>query len=147
MVSADDPGSGIQGPVRGREHPLPDPFAVGVREFAGQGMGQPHAPESFSHIVVRQGKGDKDRLTPFPEALKAELKKHLERVKLLHENDPPPLKFQILDSQNKGIQRLIVGARRHGAGRGQMRKKRGDLRSSHRAWMTPPPLRALRVFA
>jgi integrase len=33
-------------------------------------------------IVVRQGKGDKDRLTPFPEALKAELKKHLERVKL-----------------------------------------------------------------
>jgi integron integrase len=38
-------------------------------------------------IVVRQGKGDKDRLTPFPDALKAELKKHLERVKLLHEND------------------------------------------------------------
>ncbi len=38
-------------------------------------------------IVVRQGKGDKDRLTPFPEGLKAELKKHLERVKLLHEKD------------------------------------------------------------
>jgi integron integrase len=38
-------------------------------------------------IVVREGKGDKDRLTIFPEALKGELQKHLERVKLLHEKD------------------------------------------------------------
>jgi integron integrase len=38
-------------------------------------------------IVVRQGKGDKDRLTPFPLALKAELTAHLQRVKLLHEED------------------------------------------------------------
>jgi integrase len=38
-------------------------------------------------IVVREGKGDKDRLTPLPEGLKAELKTHLERVKLLHEKD------------------------------------------------------------
>jgi integron integrase len=38
-------------------------------------------------IVVREGKGNKDRLTPFPESLMAELKKHLERVKLLHEKD------------------------------------------------------------
>jgi integron integrase len=38
-------------------------------------------------IVVRQGKGDKDRLTPLPEGLKEELRKHLERVRLLHEKD------------------------------------------------------------
>lgn len=38
-------------------------------------------------IVDRQGKGGKDRLTPFPEALKDELQKHLARVKLLHERD------------------------------------------------------------
>jgi len=38
-------------------------------------------------IVVRQGKGGKDRMTTFPETLKAELQKHLERVKLLHEKD------------------------------------------------------------
>jgi integron integrase len=38
-------------------------------------------------IVVQQGKGDKDRMTIFPEVLKAELQKHLERVKLLHEKD------------------------------------------------------------
>jgi integron integrase len=38
-------------------------------------------------IVVRQGKGDKDRLTLLPEIVKDELKAHLERVKLLHEKD------------------------------------------------------------
>lgn len=38
-------------------------------------------------IVVREGKGAKDRLTPFPEILKGELKAHLERIKLLHEKD------------------------------------------------------------
>jgi len=39
------------------------------------------------HIVVREGKGDKDRVTVLPEKLKAELQAHLERVKLLHERD------------------------------------------------------------
>ena len=38
-------------------------------------------------IVVREGKGDKDRETVLPDTLKAELRQHLERVKLLHEKD------------------------------------------------------------
>ena len=38
-------------------------------------------------IVVREGKGDKDRITVFPEVLQAELRNHLERVKLLHQKD------------------------------------------------------------
>jgi integron integrase len=38
-------------------------------------------------ITVRQGKGDKDRVTMLPNKLKSELQQHLERVKLLHEQD------------------------------------------------------------
>jgi integron integrase len=38
-------------------------------------------------IMVREGKGDKDRMTMLPDRLKAELQTHLERVKLLHEKD------------------------------------------------------------
>ena len=38
-------------------------------------------------IVVRGGKGDKDRETVFPEALRSGLEQHLQRVKLLHEKD------------------------------------------------------------
>jgi len=38
-------------------------------------------------IVVREGKGDKDRVTMLPEALKTELQQHIGRVKLLHARD------------------------------------------------------------
>jgi len=38
-------------------------------------------------IIVRGGKGDKDRVTMLPEALRAGLHEHLERVKLLHGQD------------------------------------------------------------
>jgi len=40
-----------------------------------------------NQIVVREGKGDKDRMTMLPDKLKLELQTHLERVKLLHETD------------------------------------------------------------
>jgi len=36
---------------------------------------------------VRSGKGDKDRVTMLPERLAAPLRKHLEKVKALHEQD------------------------------------------------------------
>jgi integron integrase len=39
------------------------------------------------HIIVREGKGDKDRLTMLPEALIEPLTAHLARVKALHEED------------------------------------------------------------
>src|SRR5262249_1297840 len=38
-------------------------------------------------IVVRQGKGNKDRRTMFPEAVKPGLREHVRGVKALHERD------------------------------------------------------------
>jgi integron integrase len=40
-----------------------------------------------NQIVVRSGKGDKDRVTMLPEKLKPELERHLARTRLLHEQD------------------------------------------------------------
>lgn len=40
-----------------------------------------------NHIVVREGKGFKDRVTILPAAVKEALAEHLKRVKLLHETD------------------------------------------------------------
>jgi integron integrase len=40
-----------------------------------------------NHILVRDGKGFKDRTTMLPDCLKAGLQMHLKRVKLLHEAD------------------------------------------------------------
>jgi integron integrase len=42
---------------------------------------------SRGEIVVRGGKGDKDRMTMLPEALAAPLRRHLARVKQIHERD------------------------------------------------------------
>jgi integron integrase len=38
-------------------------------------------------IIVRGGKGDKDRVTMLPEAVRSALEAHLRRVRLLHEKD------------------------------------------------------------
>ena len=42
---------------------------------------------NLHQIIVRNGKGDKDRVTLLPETLKAPLREHLARVKILHEKD------------------------------------------------------------
>ncbi len=42
---------------------------------------------SLKTIVVRKGKGQKDRVTPFPESLVTPLQEHLQRVRLIHAND------------------------------------------------------------
>jgi len=41
----------------------------------------------YHQIMVRDGKGNKDRLTVLPEALKEPLRRHLEKVKALHQED------------------------------------------------------------
>ena len=41
----------------------------------------------MKQIVVRDGKGAKDRVTVMPETIKSELNEHLKRVKLLHQDD------------------------------------------------------------
>ncbi|MCX5812292.1 MAG: tyrosine-type recombinase/integrase [Proteobacteria bacterium] len=38
-----------------------------------------------NHILVRDAKGMKDRVTVLPDNLKSLLRKHMERVKLIHE--------------------------------------------------------------
>lgn len=40
-----------------------------------------------NQIVIREGKGFKDRVTMIPQSLRPELERHLERVRLLHEQD------------------------------------------------------------
>jgi integron integrase len=42
---------------------------------------------SRNEITVRQGKGDKDRRTMLPEAVKPDLRAHLDAVRLLHQKD------------------------------------------------------------
>jgi integron integrase len=42
---------------------------------------------SRNEILIRDGKGAKDRITMLPESLKASLQEHLKKVKLIHERD------------------------------------------------------------
>ena len=41
----------------------------------------------MNQIVVRDGKGKKDRITVLPEGVKPTIKEHLVYVKRLHQND------------------------------------------------------------
>jgi len=41
----------------------------------------------YNQIIVRDGKGNKDRVTVLPNRLKEPLREHLKKVKKLHEND------------------------------------------------------------
>jgi len=41
----------------------------------------------YKQVVVRNGKGNKDRVTPFPGNMEPLIKNHLERVRLIHEQD------------------------------------------------------------
>jgi integron integrase len=42
---------------------------------------------ALNQLVVREGKGDKDRRTVFPDAVKPEVREHLQRVRALHARD------------------------------------------------------------
>jgi integrase len=42
---------------------------------------------AYSQISVRDGKGEKDRVTMLPKSLQINLERHLLRVKLVHEED------------------------------------------------------------
>ncbi len=67
---------------------MPAPFPVGIRVLAFQSVGQVKDIDFAQRaIVVRDGKGDQDRVTMLPESLIAPLQEHLQRVKRLHEED------------------------------------------------------------
>lgn len=42
---------------------------------------------AYKSVTVRDGKGEKDRVTPLPDTIAADLKRQIERVRLLHEQD------------------------------------------------------------
>ena len=50
-------------------------------------IGAVDADFSRNEILVRDGKGAKDRITMLPASLKAPLQEHLKRVKVIHERD------------------------------------------------------------
>lgn len=62
-------------------------YGAGLRLMECLGLRVKDIDFSYNQIVVRDGKGGKDRLTMLPESLKAPLKKHLEKVRILHEQD------------------------------------------------------------
>ncbi|NUO07724.1 MAG: integron integrase [Candidatus Brocadia sp.] len=62
-------------------------YGAGLRLMECLGLRVKDMDFSYSQITVRDGKGGKDRLTMLPASLKEPLRKHLEKVKLLHEQD------------------------------------------------------------
>ncbi len=62
-------------------------YGSGMRLMEGVRLRVKDLDFAANHIVVREGKGFKDRVTIFPEALRGRLLAHLERVKLWHEED------------------------------------------------------------
>ncbi len=62
-------------------------YGAGLRLMECLGIRVKDIDFSYNQIVVRDGKGGKDWLTMLPESLKEPLKKHLEKVRILHEQD------------------------------------------------------------
>ena len=62
-------------------------YGTGLRLMEGLRLRVKDVDFERGQIIVRGGKGDKDRVTMLPEALRAGLKEHLERVRLLHKKD------------------------------------------------------------
>lgn len=62
-------------------------YGTGMRLMEGLRLRIKDLDFERGQVIVRDGKGMKDRVTMLPERLKAELQAHLQRVKLLHERD------------------------------------------------------------
>ena len=62
-------------------------YGTGLRLMEGLRLRVKDVDFERGQIIVRGGKGDKDRVTMLPEALRAGLLEHLERVRLLHKRD------------------------------------------------------------
>ena len=62
-------------------------YGSGMRLMEGIRLRVKDLDFTANHVVVREGKGFKDRVTILPESVQPALRDHLERVRLLHEND------------------------------------------------------------
>jgi integron integrase len=62
-------------------------YGTGMRLLEGLRLRVKDVDFSQGHIVIRDGKGAKDRVTVFPEALRESLQRHLVKVGNLHRKD------------------------------------------------------------
>jgi integrase len=62
-------------------------YGSGLRLMEALCLGIKDVDFEKNSIVVRDGKGDKDRITILPESLKASLQSHLSSVYALHQKD------------------------------------------------------------
>jgi len=62
-------------------------YGTGMRVLEGLRLRVKDVDFERLEIIVREGKGNKDRVTMLPEKLVAPLKAHLEKVKALHDKD------------------------------------------------------------
>ncbi len=62
-------------------------YGAGVRLLECARLRVKDVDFTSNHIIVREGKGDKDRVTLLPCAVKAGLSRHLERVRTQHRED------------------------------------------------------------
>ncbi|MGA7951182.1 MAG: integron integrase, partial [Thiobacillaceae bacterium] len=62
-------------------------YGTGMRLLEGLRLRVKDVEFTRREIIVREGKGDKDRVTVLPENLILPLKAHLEKVRALHERD------------------------------------------------------------
>ena len=62
-------------------------YGTGLRLMEGLRLRIKDVDFGHNQIIVHDGKGFKDRVTMLPEALRAGLREHLERVRILHEQD------------------------------------------------------------
>lgn len=62
-------------------------YGTGVRLLEGLRMRVKDLDFARGQVIVRGGKGDKDRVTVFPQTLREPLRAHLHRVRELHEQD------------------------------------------------------------
>jgi integron integrase len=62
-------------------------YGTGMRLLEGLRLRVKDIDFARNQMVVREGKGFKDRVTMLPGSLKAELQRHLERARILHEQD------------------------------------------------------------
>ena len=62
-------------------------YGSGLRLIEGLRLRVQDIDCSLHEVRVRDGKGEKDRMTLLPEALQMVMRDHLERVRMLHEHD------------------------------------------------------------
>ncbi len=62
-------------------------YGAGLRLLEGLTLRVKDVDFGAAQIIVRGGKGDKDRVVPFPKSAAAELTRHLEQVRELHRSD------------------------------------------------------------